>query len=116
MSGAERMKRARALASLFLEKLAASRRTDAERKHVSRVDESPAPADTAVPGDDSDTDSNESDCSEANRLKDEILSSVRHSGVEDEAAVKQLQALRARQFAPKCKCSVLGLLQEAKLL
>ena len=107
MSGAERMKRARVRASLFPEKLAASRRTDAERKHVSRVDESPAPADTAVPGDDSDTDSNESDCSEANRLKDEILSSVRHSGVEDEAAVKQLQALRARQFAPKCKCSVL---------
>ena len=29
------------------------------------------------------------------------------SGVEHEAAVKQLHALRARQFAPKCDCSVL---------
>ena len=29
------------------------------------------------------------------------------SGVEHEAAVKQLRALRARQFAPKCDCSVL---------
>ena len=34
------------------------------------------------------------------------MSSFR-SGVEDGAAVKQLRAIRARQFAPKCDCSVL---------
>ena len=106
MSDAERRKKARLRASLFPEKRAESLRTDAERKHTARAaHDSPAPlADTAVSDADSDTDStsNESDCSEADRLMDRI-----DSGVEHEAAVKQLRALRARQFAPKCDCSVL---------
>ena len=106
MSDAERRKKARLRASLFPEKRAESLRTNAERMHTARIaHDSPAPlADTAVSDADSDTDStsNESDCSEADRLMDRI-----DSGVEHEAAVKQLHALRARQFAPKCDCSVL---------
>ena len=108
MSGAERMKKARVRATLFPDRQATSLRTDAERKHTSRAaHESPAPpADTDF---DADTDSDAystSNCSEADRLEDRIMSSFR-SGVEDGAAVKQLQALRAQQFAPECECSVL---------
>ena len=108
MSGAERMKKARVRATLFPDRQAMSLRTDAERKHTSRAaHESPVlPADAESDADtESDADSTPED-SETEHLQDRILSSFR-SGVEDEAAVKQLRAIRARQFAPKCDCSVL---------
>ena len=107
MSDAERRKKARVRASLFPEKRAEALRTDAERKHASRVNDAIDAERDTEPDAESDAESDAtSDCNEADRLQDKIISSF-DSGVQDEAAVKQLQVLRARQFAPKCDCSVL---------